>query len=432
MHPELMRLTMSGNWAIQPDAMDNIIAVLNSSAGIEALQQKPGTPVNGTLGVTVRDGVAVVKIVGPLTKYETFISWLFDRATYESLALDLRTVTDDPNVKAIVLSIDSPGGMVSGVSELAAQIRAISEVKPIVAHVGGVAASAAYWLASAASEIIASDVASIGSIGAIVGLSVYADSPQVKRYSFVSSISPNKVLDPGTAEGAKEYQRQADEVGSVFVETVARNRGTTVENVLENYGQGSVYTGAEALNRGMIDSIGTLESVIARFSQPDFLGAFMATNNTAGAAQHQAVTAEAIAAQHPDIAAALRADGAASVDAAKIAADARAEGIKAERDRIAGIEALAVAGAEDVVTACKADISCTVEQAAIKILTAVRAKPAAVAPAANPGAQHLDSLQATETNLDAPKGGSGSDKEPTAEEAAKDLVALARKAGIEA
>lgn len=438
-----IRAILGDTWAIRPEALDGLIAIASSDSvigDIQALEQKYSEYLKGTNNATIRDGVAIVSIAGPLMRYETFFSWLFGRSTYGSLAIDLRAAADDPSVKAILLQIDSPGGMVNGVNELAQQIRSIRGVKPVVAYVGGDAASAAYWLASAADEIVADETAVVGSIGAMIGLSVMnGEGPGVKRFTFTSSQSPLKNASPGTADGNREYQRLVDELAQVFIEQVASNRNIKVDEVLEKYGQGAVYSGNEALKRGMIDSIGTFESVLSRLSGNQSImkfskmGAKAMLKNEAGAeiAVPETVSAAWVAENFPGIAESFRAEGVASVDAKASAEAARVEGAKAERDRLSAIEALAMPGTEAVIAECKADPEMTAEKASMKILLAIRANPAAAQPA-NAGAAHLAGLKQTEASLEAPAAGSGGDKPVTVEEAAKAAIEMARKSGIDA
>lgn len=442
-----LRAITGDTWAIRPEVLDDIMAIAArehefAGGNLEALEQRLGRPLNNTERATVRDGVAVIPVTGPLFRYANLMTQVSGATSYATLATDFRAALDDPSVTAIVLQMDSPGGQVNGVNELAKQIREARGVKPVVAYVGGQAASAGYWLASAADEIIADEVATVGSIGAMIGVSMReGDRPGEKSYSFVSSQSPLKNASPGTAEGAREIQRLVDELAQVFVETVAANRGISAEDVLEKYGQGAVFTGAEALKRGMIDGVSTLEAVIARFGNGRpaafggiYRGASLMDTKKAGAESTlpEKITAEWVAQNHPAVAEALRAEGAASVDTAAIEAAARAAGAAAERERITGIEAFAKPGLEAVVAECKADPAMTVEKAAVKILQAMSAVPSAMPAAALGGAAHLSNLQQTESALDAPEAGSGADKALSPLDAARAAVALARKAGINA
>lgn len=429
-------------WAMRPEALENMLAIAarehEFAGNLEALEQKLGRPLMNTERATVRDGVAVIPVMGPLFRYANLMTDLSGATSYATLATDLRAAVDNPEVLSIVLQIDSPGGSVNGCNEFAKQVRDVRGVKPIVAYVGGQAASAAYWIATATDKIVADESALVGSVGAMFNLKKDEERPGSKTYTFISAQSPLKNAGPDTPEGSRELQRLADATAQVFVDAVAANRGVSTEEVLEKYGQGTVFTGAEALDRGMIDEIGTFESVIAELSgnfQPAALGGFRSGASSmdkkqAGAGNNMPeITAAYVAENHPDVAEALRAEGRASVDTEKLVADARADGAKVERERIAEIEALAVPGTEELVAKFKADGSITAERAAVEILKA--AKTGGLTAKAS-GSQHLDTLQSAEDNLTPPKAGAGQEQQPSIEAEVKALLDQARKAGIDA
>jgi ClpP class serine protease len=209
--------------------------------------------------------------------------------SYESILKDFHQMLGSPKVKAIVLDIDSPGGEANGCSELADAIFSARGQKKILAYVGGTGASAAYWIASACEKIHASDSAIVGSIGV---QSIVQPSAKNGQLRFVSSQSPNKNPDPATEEGAKEVQSVVDSLAEIFVGKVASYRGITRGKVLEHYGQGSVFVGNDAQRRGLIDSISNLEELLLSIQTEE--------NAVEG---DQALTAEFIAKNHPEIAA---------------------------------------------------------------------------------------------------------------------------------
>jgi len=169
-------------------------------------------------------------------------------------------------VKAAILNIDSGGGDASGAGELASMIKAFAAEKPIVAYVNGMGASAAYWLASAADEIVVDATAVLGSIGVRVGLAKREDPKGSTTFEFVSSQSPMKGADPATKEGAAHLQGIVDAMGQVFVEAVAANRGKSVATVLSDFGKGGMFVGQGAVKAGLADRVGTFEGVLAELS----------------------------------------------------------------------------------------------------------------------------------------------------------------------
>ena len=139
-------------WAIEPDMLDTIRAIaLREGEGVEARQAREGRPLTNARTVTMRDGVAVVPITGPIFRYANLFTQISGATSLDVLAKDFASALGNPEVRAIVLEINSPGGQATGISEFAAQVRAAA--KPVVAYVDGMAASAAYWIAAAAPQI---------------------------------------------------------------------------------------------------------------------------------------------------------------------------------------------------------------------------------------------------------------------------------------
>lgn len=244
-------------WAIYGNGFETISNAVENVGAVEAILARPGIQMSDTESVTVRDGVAIIEVIGPVFHYSGgLMSWLFDWPTTEGLIADIQTAEDNPAVKSIVLNIDSPGGEVGGVSELAGHIR--NEItKPVVAYVGDMAASAAYWIASAADRIVAADTAELGSIGVVITARRNRDN----SIEIVSSVSPKKRVDPETDEGRQSIQARADALADVFVSQVSENRGLSSDQVTAI--GGDVVIASKAVEIGLADDIGSLEQVVA-------------------------------------------------------------------------------------------------------------------------------------------------------------------------
>ena len=119
---------------------------------------------------TLRDGVATINCIGPVIRYGGWLAAMSGVCSTGDLALQLQQTLDTPEVRAIILNVDSPGGEGNGIAELADTIRAATAQKPIVAYVDGLGCSAAYWLASACEEIVCAPTSIVGSIGTIIAL----------------------------------------------------------------------------------------------------------------------------------------------------------------------------------------------------------------------------------------------------------------------
>jgi ClpP class serine protease len=201
-----------------------------------------------------------VPVRGPIFRYANLFTEVSGATSVEQLALDFGAAVDNPAVAAIVLEIDSPGGMVAGVSEFAGQVRAATKRKPVVAYVSDLGASAAYWIASAAGELVVSDTARVGSIGVVLRAYRDTDNDAIK---FVSAQSPRKQVRPDSDTGAAIYQAEVDALAEIFISAVAAYRAVSAETVAADFGQGALLVGAAAVAAGMADRLGTLENIIA-------------------------------------------------------------------------------------------------------------------------------------------------------------------------
>ena len=213
-------------------------------------------------------GIMVIPIHGLIMPRGDWLSELFGMFSLTSFRARLREAINNEDVTSVVLDIDSPGGLVDGVPETAAEIRQARETKKIVAVANTEAASAAYWLASQASEIVAQPSAEVGSIGVFMlhrDVSAAMDQLGVKH----TFISAGKYKTDGNpyeplADDARDYlQSQVDDTYDMFTSDVATGRGVKKSVVEKEYGQGRMLGAKAALSAGMIDRIGTLEKEIS-------------------------------------------------------------------------------------------------------------------------------------------------------------------------
>ena len=262
-------LASSRPWMIQAEALENILSVADRMGDPEALATRLGRPLDNARKVSMRDGVAVIPVTGPIFRYANLFSEISGATSTQVLATDIQAALDNSYVRGIVLDINSPGGDATGIAELGAMIRAARSKKPIKAYAGGAMASAAYWIGSAADEIIIDETAILGSIGVVMsGVDTTERDAKagVRRIEIVSSRAPNKRVDPQTDEGRANVLAIVNALEDVFVGAVAANRGVSTDKVLTDFGQGGVLVGAAAIKAGMADRLGSLETVIAELA----------------------------------------------------------------------------------------------------------------------------------------------------------------------
>ena len=216
----------------------------------------------GTRSAKIRGSKAVVPIHGPIFSRPNILTeWLGIGMVLGNITGDIQSLLENPDIESIILDIDSPGGTVTGINEASNFIKVASEKKPITAYVGGVGASAAYWLASAANEIVLDATSRVGSIGVVVAY----PSPQADNDGYieiVNTASPNKRPDISTKEGKKVITAELDDLAEVFISTVATNRKVSEDTVLSKFGKGGILVGQKAISAGMADRLGSFEELM--------------------------------------------------------------------------------------------------------------------------------------------------------------------------
>ncbi|KAA3543519.1 S49 family peptidase [Pseudomonas sp. ST1] len=365
--PRALELAASQPWLMLPDALDNLLTIADRMGDPGALESKTGIRLENSRTVSVRNGVAIIPVVGPVFRYANLFTEISGATSTQVLATDLQSALDDPSIKSIILNIDSPGGVAAGINELADQIHAGRARKRIVAYVGGTGASAAYWLASAASEIVIDETALLGSIGVVVEAVVEGEaSSGRKRYQIVSRNAPNKRLDMATEEGRAKVGETVDAMGEVFVAKVARNLGVASDAVPAMGDFGGLRVGAAAVESGLAHRLGSLEGLITELAKP---AATQPRTFTMTTVNSTAQLREALAAGTDPNTIEIASASQPELETARTQASAQA--VTAERERIKGINGLASKGFETEITAA-IDSGASVEATALQLFKAAQ------------------------------------------------------------
>ena len=181
----------------------------------------------------------------------------------------LNQAVNDQDVMTIVLDFSTPGGSVEGIPELAERIALAASVKRVVAHVNALAASAGYWLASQASEVVITPSGQVGSIGVFMFLVDESKALESEGIT-INAISAGKFKlegawwEPLSDEARAHFQAQVTAVHRAFLSAVAKGRGVSVQEVQQRFGEGRVFNAEQALSRLMVDRIETLDATFAR------------------------------------------------------------------------------------------------------------------------------------------------------------------------
>lgn len=214
-------------------------------------------------------GVAIIPIMGFLSARQIETSWGVLSGRTRRIAERVSAAAADGNVNTIVLHVDSPGGGVDLITETARAIRAARAVKRVVAVVDTMAASAAYWLASQASEVIATPSAELGSIGVFMHHTSIAEMEANHgiEHTFIAAgqyKTEGNMFEPLADSARRHLQSQVDSIYDKFVEDVAAGRGISEDIVRgETFGQGRTLLAEQAAAVKMCDRIDTAQNVLA-------------------------------------------------------------------------------------------------------------------------------------------------------------------------
>lgn len=273
---EGIRLSASEIAALKGEREPNGVATLFSATTLDqvgVVGQQISVLGRGEGGspAPVASVIAVISVFGIIAQHASEVDDISGPGgtSTERVMRSFRNALGDASVKAIVLRFNSPGGNVHGVQVLANEIFKARGQKPIIAQVDSLAASAAYWIASACDEIVVTPGGQVGSIG-VYGLhrdvSKAAEAQGVK-FTFVSAgkykVEGNQ-YEPLTDEATQALQAQIDDYYRDFTTDVARGRGVKVSDVVGGFGEGRVEKDRVAVKLGMADRVATLDETLRR------------------------------------------------------------------------------------------------------------------------------------------------------------------------
>lgn len=385
-------------WAICPDRLEAICEVLSlrragmefdadeilvrleglrdratPASGLIALHQA-ALPVPGRGAAAAAAGSQTGSSIAVLSILGTIVPRRIDAAnasgggfvSSESIAAAFREVASNPDVGTIVLDINSPGGAVAGVPELAAVIQsAVANGRRVIAVANHLMASAAYWIGAQATEVVASPSAEIGSVGV---LAIHQETSQADAQAGITTTVFRSVpfkaelnaVEPLSEAARTRVEARLADVHTQFLQALATGRNRPLATIASGFGQGRTFSAAEALAVGMIDRIATLDEVLAELLGGTGTPAGVSPT-TPGATARPAIPLLESSSMDPQILTALIRSGA-------IRADATAE--QAENARQTMLALAGCALASDVAT----------QVAAIESIRPTSATPAAAAP----------------------------------------------------
>jgi signal peptide peptidase SppA len=223
---------------------------------------------DGRVAYRESGNTAIIPITGVIAKHTSQVNGISQAqgTSCEEISANIDRALNNPKIQRLILHVESPGGSVGGVADLAAKIATTNKQKPVIAYVDDMADSAAWWLASQADKVYASRNAEVGSIGVYTVLrdsSVLNEQMGVK-YKIVKSGQYKGVGTPQLGlkeEELADIQNRINSIHRLFVADVAKGRGLDVA-ALSQIADGRVFSPDEAIKAGLIDGISTLQDVI--------------------------------------------------------------------------------------------------------------------------------------------------------------------------
>lgn len=286
-YAHVLAVVFSHPWAIEAETLSTVADILARRiagqdpvrADIEAALVKRDRlpqPVSG-------GGVGIIPVHGVIMPRGDMLAESSGAVSLDALSGQLRDALANTAVKSILLDVDSPGGNVAGLTEFTHEVMRARTKKPVIAHARYTMASAAYGLASAATEIVASPSSSIGSIGVMNihdDMSAALEKLGIKRTYITAGKykAAGNETEPLTAEHEALLKARVDEAYGMLVADISRGRGVPISAIRAGYGEGRTVSAQEALSLGMVDRIATLEDTLARLMvSPPQAGARAAT-----------------------------------------------------------------------------------------------------------------------------------------------------------
>ena len=258
-------------WAMHPDVM-RVYATLLAGSFASRL---PGADIDLPEALAPRqaarptagNNIAVMGLYGPIMQRAGLMDMCTGGTSTQGFTQSLRAAMADDSVSQILVDIDSPGGSVAGVAELAAELRTARNTKPIVAVANSMAASAAYWLGSSCSELYCTPGGQVGSIGVITAhddISKAMEEAGIKTTLITAGKfkAEGNPYGPMDEDALRNTQSMIDSYYADFTGDVSKGRKVGIDAVRDDMGQGRMLRGVDAQKAGMVDGVKTIDEVI--------------------------------------------------------------------------------------------------------------------------------------------------------------------------
>ena len=280
----LMAEFLATPWAMMPDRLNAVAAVLarwshNEPASAETMERVAADKAARSarreqLAAAGGNGIAVLPLYGVVTQRGNQVDDVSGPGSVSTqrFASALREAIADPAVGGILIDIDSPGGSVYGVAELADEIIAARAQKPVVAIANSLAASAAYWIGASCSEMYVTPGGEVGSIGVWQAHFDYSEAlardgvkpTLISAGKYKVEGNPYAPLD---ADAQSFMQSRVDDYYAAFTKAIAKGRNVPISQVRSGMGEGRVLGADAALAQNMVDGVSTFSDVVKKMQR---------------------------------------------------------------------------------------------------------------------------------------------------------------------
>ena len=236
--------------------------VTDDYKNVKAISLQDYAKIKNTVNYKAKNKIAVIYANGDIIDGYDKQNVAGDR--FAKIIADVRK---DSTIKAVVLRVNSPGGSVLASEKIKTELDLLREEVPIIASYGGYAASGGYWISANSDYIFSNETTLTGSIGVFSMVPDMSKAINDKLHINITPVNSNKHSDmlsgmrPLNEQEIAYMQASVERIYGKFTELVANGRNKTVEEV-DEIAQGRVWTGAEALEIGLVDKIGTLEDAL--------------------------------------------------------------------------------------------------------------------------------------------------------------------------
>lgn len=266
----------SGDWMILPNAMEDLAVHYQRMLAEKAFFEDQQDNQDGIdlADCEIIENVAIVPLHGVIVRFPNWMTRWYGATSSDEFASKIEALAARPDIEHIIMDVNTPGGVVAGLDETAQRINAVRKEIPIYSVCNEMMASAGVYVGSCADEIVITRGGLLGSIGVIQERFDWSKyESETGMYTRVITSGKYKATFhpsvPFNSDFQAHLQNRCDRLYAIFLEVVAENRNTSVEDVQTNMADARIFTGQEAVDAGLADRVGTLRQLVAELTGPN-------------------------------------------------------------------------------------------------------------------------------------------------------------------